>query len=92
MFLVAEHNVKSDHTRSTMQFTCNLCGCTTISPVNPHAFHTGSLFARCGNTECGVIHKVGACTCGFLLDLRVLCHPEQAVTACWQHVVILNRR
>ena len=41
-----------------MQFTCNLCGCTTISPVNPHAFHSGSLFARCGNTECGVIHKV----------------------------------
>ena len=66
----------SDHTHSTMQFTCNLCGCTTISPVNPHAFHTGSLFARCGNTECGVIHKVGLCTCGFVLDLRVLCDPE----------------
>lgn len=38
-----------------VKFTCNLCGCTTIAPVNPHAMAKGSVFARCGG--CNVIHK-----------------------------------
>ncbi len=38
-----------------VKFTCNLCGCTTIAPVNPHAMANGSVFARCGG--CDVIHK-----------------------------------
>lgn len=41
-----------------VKFTCNLCGCTTVSPVNPHAYHNGTLFARCGNSRCNVIHKL----------------------------------
>lgn len=44
-----------------VKFTCNLCGCTTISPVNPHAMAKGSVFARCQG--CNVIHKVRLC-CG----------------------------
>lgn len=29
-----------------IQFTCNLCGATNIKPVNPHAWRTGTVFAK----------------------------------------------
>lgn len=42
--------------RAQIKFTCNLCGVTTIRPVNPHAWTHGSVFGRCGG--CDIIHKV----------------------------------
>ena len=42
-----------------MRFTCNICGETSTKAVSPHAWASGSVFARCDG--CRVIHKlVGA--------------------------------
>ena len=42
-----------------VRFTCNLCGEVSTKAVSPHAWASGSVFARCDG--CRVIHKlVGA--------------------------------
>jgi len=63
-----------------IKFTCNLCGTTSIRPVNPHAWAKGSVFGRCGG--CNVIHKVcllrlfQCCVRG----LTALCHATRRVS------------
>uniref|UniRef100_A0A383VP13 DNL-type domain-containing protein n=1 Tax=Tetradesmus obliquus TaxID=3088 RepID=A0A383VP13_TETOB len=46
------------HKRRTMKikFTCKRCGATTIKPVNPHAWTSGTVFAKCGC--CNITHKL----------------------------------
>lgn len=46
------------HPRRTMKikFKCKLCNATTIKPINPHAWTSGSVFARCG--RCNITHKL----------------------------------
>jgi len=46
------------HPRRTrrMRFTCNLCGETNEKEVNPRAWTTGSVFARCSG--CEAVHKL----------------------------------
>ena len=39
-----------------VRFTCNLCGETSTKAVSPHAWASGSVFARCDG--CRVIHKL----------------------------------
>ena len=36
-----------------VRFTCNLCHTVTASYVNPHAWHTGSVFCRCSGCTAG---------------------------------------
>lgn len=37
-----------------IKFKCKRCGATTIKPVNPHAWATGTVFAKCGCCQVGV--------------------------------------
>lgn len=48
----------SRHPRRTrrMRFTCNLCGEVNEKEVNPNAWRTGSVFARCEG--CTAVHKL----------------------------------
>ena len=48
----------SRHPRRTrrMRFTCNLCETVNEKDVNPNAWRTGSVFARCD--ECTAVHKL----------------------------------
>ena len=39
-----------------MQYTCNRCTTRNVIDVNPHAYHTGTVFVQCGG--CGVRHKL----------------------------------
>ncbi len=39
-----------------VQFTCNMCGETTVKMVNPHAWEKGTVFAQCSG--CNVKHKL----------------------------------
>lgn len=66
-----------------MRFTCNLCGETSTKAVSPHAWASGSVFARCDG--CRVIHKLvgahvllGAVLTGPLL----LTDIDQLLTSC----------
>lgn len=46
------------HPRRTarIRFTCNLCETANEKDVNPHAWRSGSVFARCEG--CSVVHKL----------------------------------
>ncbi|KFM24460.1 Fructose-1-phosphate phosphatase YqaB [Auxenochlorella protothecoides] len=48
----------TNHARRTrkVRFTCNLCGTQNTKRVNPHAWHAGSVFARCAG--CQGVHKL----------------------------------
>ena len=56
------HNepVRSSHlecfTFVQVKFTCKRCGTSSLKAVNPHAWATGTVFARCDG--CQVIHKL----------------------------------
>ena len=52
-----EHKTKK-HPRRTLaiRFTCNLCDEHTFATVNPLAWKSGSVFAKCQG--CGVVHKL----------------------------------
>lgn len=41
---------------SRVKFKCDRCGATNIKPINPHAWHEGTIFAKCG--KCSVTHKL----------------------------------
>ncbi|PSC69566.1 Fructose-1-phosphate phosphatase [Micractinium conductrix] len=48
----------SRHSRRTqmLRFTCNLCGEVNDAAINPHAWKSGSVFARCQG--CTAVHKL----------------------------------
>lgn len=56
------HNepVRSSHLESVtfvqVKFICKRCGTSSLKAVNPHAWATGTVFARCDG--CQVIHKL----------------------------------
>jgi hypothetical protein len=39
-----------------IKFTCRICEGVNIKPINPHAWKTGSVFARCSG--CNITHKL----------------------------------
>lgn len=47
---------KNPRRTAKIRFSCKRCGATTIKPVNPHAWATGTVFAKCGG--CQVTHKL----------------------------------
>eukprot|EP00208_Stichococcus_sp_RCC1054_P001748 CAMPEP_0206134534 /NCGR_PEP_ID=MMETSP1473-20131121/64_1 /ASSEMBLY_ACC=CAM_ASM_001109 /TAXON_ID=1461547 /ORGANISM="Stichococcus sp, Strain RCC1054" /LENGTH=320 /DNA_ID=CAMNT_0053526149 /DNA_START=66 /DNA_END=1028 /DNA_ORIENTATION=+ len=54
--LVVRPSASNPRRTMKVKFTCDRCGVTTIAPVNPTAFATGSVFGACGG--CGVVHKL----------------------------------
>eukprot|EP01023_Acetabularia_acetabulum_P006887 TRINITY_DN1292_c0_g1_i1.p1 TRINITY_DN1292_c0_g1~~TRINITY_DN1292_c0_g1_i1.p1 ORF type:complete len:266 (-),score=28.61 TRINITY_DN1292_c0_g1_i1:1861-2658(-) len=51
-----ETGSNSPRRTSKVRFTCNLCRAVNLKAVNPAAFKTGTIFAKCG--KCGVTHKL----------------------------------
>lgn len=49
-------NDKNPRRTMKIKFKCKRCGATTIKPINPHAWASGSVFAKCGC--CQVTHKL----------------------------------
>lgn len=39
-----------------LRFTCNMCGSVNTKPINPHAWASGTVFARC--CGCGIVHRL----------------------------------
>lgn len=50
------NNTSSPRRTSKVKFSCNRCGAVNIKPVNPHAYASGSVFAKCGS--CNITHKL----------------------------------
>eukprot|EP01024_Parvocaulis_polyphysoides_P054720 TRINITY_DN553_c1_g2_i1.p1 TRINITY_DN553_c1_g2~~TRINITY_DN553_c1_g2_i1.p1 ORF type:complete len:314 (+),score=10.02 TRINITY_DN553_c1_g2_i1:141-944(+) len=51
-----ETGSQSPRRTAKVRFTCNLCNAVNLKAVNPAAFKTGTIFAKCG--KCGVTHKL----------------------------------
>jgi hypothetical protein len=64
-----------------IKFKCKRCGATTIKPINPHAWASGSVFAKCGccQVRCNV-HKWDAC----LQFLQTVCCACFHVMSSWR--------
>lgn len=60
-----------------IKFTCKRCGATTIKPINPHAWATGTVFATCGCCQVRV---------PFVMHPYLLCE-QQSLSGVIQDVV-----
>jgi hypothetical protein len=49
-------NTCSPRRTAKIKFTCGRCDAVSIKPINPHAWASGTVFAKCG--KCGITHKL----------------------------------